>query len=76
MHSENAQIGNAEMKDEAQNSIVWGYRPQCLLLKIHFFFNLTGMYLLSVGESYGPTAQHLQDCPIFFIQLTYVHKSK
>ena len=22
----------------------------------------------------GPTAQHMQDCPIFFIQLNYVHK--
>ena len=26
------------------------------------------------GERYGPTAKHLQDCLIFFIQLTYVHK--
>ena len=33
-------------------------------------------YLLSNGESYGPTAQHLQDCLIFFIQLNYVHKTK
>ena len=24
----------------------------------------------------GLTAQHLQDCPTFFIQLNYVHKSK
>ena len=36
------------------------------------FFN----YLLSTGESYGPTAQHMQDFPIFFIQLNYVHKNK
>ena len=33
-------------------------------------------YLLGSGESYGPTAQHWQDYPIFFIQLNYVHKSK
>ena len=31
-------------------------------------------YLLGTGESYGPTAQHTQDSPIFFIQLNYVHK--
>ena len=24
----------------------------------------------------GPIAQHSQDCPIFFIQLNYVHKTK
>ena len=24
----------------------------------------------------GPTAQHTQDCPIFFIQLNYVHNDK
>ena len=33
-------------------------------------------YLLSTGESYGPTAQHTQDSPIFFIQLNYVYKTK
>ena len=31
-------------------------------------------YLLGTGESYGPTAQHTQDFPIFFIQLNYVYK--
>ena len=31
-------------------------------------------YLLSTQESYGPTAQHMQDSPIFFIQPNYVHK--
>ena len=31
-------------------------------------------YLLSTGESYGFTAQHMQDCPISFIQLNHVHK--
>ena len=33
-------------------------------------------YLLGTRESYGPTAQHMQDSPIFFIQLNYVHKQK
>ena len=33
-------------------------------------------YLLSTGESYSPTAQHMQDSPIFFIQLNYVHNIK
>ena len=33
-------------------------------------------YLLSTGESYGLTAQHMQDSPIFFIQLNYVHNNK
>ena len=28
-------------------------------------------YLLGTGESYGQTAQHAQDSPIFFIQLNY-----
>ena len=28
-------------------------------------------YLLGTGESYGPTAQHTQDSPIFFIQLNH-----
>ena len=26
-------------------------------------------YLLSTGESYGPTATYLQDCTVFFKQL-------
>ena len=33
-------------------------------------------YLLGTGESYGPTAQHMQDFPIFFIQLNYVYKER
>ena len=33
-------------------------------------------YSLGTGESYGPAAQHMQDCPIFFIQLNYVHNNK
>ena len=33
-------------------------------------------YLLNTGKSYGPTAQHMQDSPIFFIQLNYVHNNK
>ena len=33
-------------------------------------------YLLGTGETYGPTAQHSQDSPIFFIQLNYVDKNK
>ena len=33
-------------------------------------------YLLGIGESYGPTAQHSQDCLIFFIQLNHVYKIK
>ena len=32
-------------------------------------------YLLGTGESYSPTAQHMQDSPIFFIQLNYVHNN-
>ena len=32
-------------------------------------------YLLGIVESYGPTAQHSQDCQMF-IQLNYVHKLK
>ena len=32
--------------------------------------------LLDTGESYAPTAQQSQDCPIFFIQLNHVHRSK
>ena len=28
-------------------------------------------YLLGTGESYGPTAQHMQDSPMFFIQPNY-----
>ena len=31
---------------------------------------------LGTGERYGPTAQHKQDSPIFFIQLNYVHNDK
>ena len=33
----------------------------------------TSNYLFGTGESYGPTAQHSQDCPIFLIQLNCVH---
>ena len=33
-------------------------------------------YLLGIGKSYGLTAQHMQDYPIFFIQLNYVHNNK
>ena len=33
-------------------------------------------YLLSSGESYGLTAQYMQDCPIIFIQLNYVHDKR
>ena len=33
-------------------------------------------YLLGLGESYGLTAQHTQDCPIFSIQLNYVHNKR
>ena len=32
--------------------------------------------LVSPGETYGLTAQHMQDSPISFIQLNYVHKNK
>ena len=31
-------------------------------------------YLLGAVKSYGPTAQHSQDCLIFFIQLNHVYK--
>ena len=34
----------------------------------------SGDYLLGTRVSYGPTAQHMQDFPIFFIQLNYVYK--
>ena len=37
-------------------------------------WNDTFNYVLGTGESYGPTAQHTQDSPIFFLQLNYVHK--
>ena len=43
---------------------------------ISFSLLMSINYLLGARESYGPTAQHLQDCPIFFIQLNYVHKTK
>ena len=33
-------------------------------------------YLLGTGESYSPTAQHMQDSRIFFIQLNYVYNRK
>ena len=33
-------------------------------------------YSLGIGESYGPPAQYMQDCPIFFRQLNYVHNNK
>ena len=33
-------------------------------------------YWLGTGESYGPTAQHTQDCLMFFIQLNHVYKIK
>ena len=33
-------------------------------------------YLLGTGESYTLTAQHMQDSPIFFIQLNYVNNKK
>ena len=33
------------------------------------------IYSLGTWESYGLTAQHMQDCPIF-IQLNYVHNNK
>ena len=41
-----------------------------LLENLHVIY-----YLLGTGESYGLTAQHTQDCPIFFIQLNYVHNN-
>ena len=46
------------------------------------FCNMLGVYVsslsysLGTGESYGPTVQHTQDCPIFFIQLNYVHNKR
>ena len=41
----------------------------CIYMYMHIH------YLFTTGESYGPTAQHMQDCPIF-IQLNYVHNNK
>ena len=35
-----------------------------------------GNYMLGTGESYGLTAHHMQDWPILFIQLNYVHINK
>ena len=43
----------------------------CTLL-LYRWFRIT--LFLGTGEIYGPTAQHMQDCPIFFIQLNHVHK--
>ena len=40
------------------------------------YLSLIVNYLLGTGENYGPTAQHAQDCPIFIIQLYYVHNQK
>ena len=40
-----------------------------LILAFHFTD-----YLLGAGQSYRPTVQHTQDCPIFLIQLNHVHK--
>ena len=45
----------------------------CLVLTPH---RQLENYSLSTGENYGLTVQHMQDCPIFFIQLSYVYKSK
>ena len=46
-------------------------------LGVHYALSCTFLvahYLLGTGESYGLTTQHMQDCPIFFIQLNHVHK--
>ena len=37
---------------------------------------MNGLTSLGTGDSYGPIAQHKQDCSIFFIQLNYVHNNK
>ena len=42
-------------------------------LLLHY---IKGNYSLSTGESYSPTAKHMQGCPIFFIQLNYVYNNK
>ena len=52
--------------------LILGMRPLGDFLSIAVASN----YLLSTGESYGLTVQHMQDSPIFFIQLNYVHKNK
>ena len=39
-------------------------------------FSLVQHYLLGTRESYGLTAQHTEDSPIFFIQLNYVYNKR
>ena len=46
-----------------------------LLLKC-LLSDMYGNYSLHTEESYGPIAQHMQDCPIFFIQMNFVHNNK
>ena len=48
----------------------WNYRVE---MKMENCLVFRG-YLLGTRENYGPTAQHTQDFPIFFIQLNYVYK--
>ena len=38
--------------------------------------NMQVFYLLAIRGSYGPTAQNLEDCLIFFIQPNHVYKIK
>ena len=59
-------------------SVKW--QPQIFFFcKPYFFLDMYNLwtiphYLLSTGESYGPTAWNMQGHLIFFIQLNYVYK--
>ena len=52
---------------------VYIYAGVCFLLSCSY---VDATICLGTGESYGPTAQCSQDCPIIFMHLKYVYKSK
>ena len=52
------------------NKVSYSWLSFWLFICIYVVYN----YVLGTGESYGPTAQHTQDSPICFIQLSYAHK--